>query len=823
MSLRGAELPRNNQCSALSVVLMYWDNFAADLRLVFRQIARSPRFSIVCILVLALGLGGATAAFSVLYDVVLRPLPFPHSDLLVIVHTRFPQLNAPRLGVGPPDYEDLRRQHDVFSNAGIFFYLDLSRTGSPHPEKVNAVAVTTSLFETLEVKPLIGRYFTAAEQQPGGPHAVILSDAYWRAAFGQDRHILQKSIHLNGEVYPIVGVMPPSFQVPNDVTQMWVPVVFKPEQLLPAARSNVFLRMYARLAPGITFEQASKWLDQFSRDAAIRNRADYPINLQGWKYFMLPMSQESREAMRSWTWILFASVMLLFLIICLNVGGLFLLRATERSFEISVRIALGARRIRIARQMLLEILTIAMIGSAIGAFLAHAAVSLLSTAGQFGTLSLSLPAFLFGFGMILLTAIACSAYPIYAMARIDPAAVISAGGHQHTASSGKQRFRQAIVTVQVGVSMILLITGGLLLHSFVYLIQTPLGFDAHNVTTMQISLPPARYVSGSSRNNFYRAVLEQVNHIPGVESVSACTLLPFGYGENIQSFQIAGRKTAANQFADVSNVLPHFFRTLRIPLLEGRYFGPADREGSQPVTIINQAFARRYFASENPLGQQIDIMNGPRFTVIGVAGNIKIAGLDDVASPMLYFSANQIPVTDLSLVIRTSGPIAGLPEAVQDVVAKIDPEQPVYDIASLQSRVDHSLATRKFVIALLATFAVTGTGLAALGLYGLLSYSVATRKREFGIRAAVGATQRDIVILVFKGGFLLLCIGIATGGLGAIAASRYISGQLYGVQASDPLTWLLVIAVLGASGAIACVAPALRASRLNTLSLLKQE
>jgi predicted permease len=484
--------------------------------------------------------------------------------------------------------------------------------------------------------------------------------------------------------------------------------------------------------------------------------------------------------------------------------------------------ALGAGRMRIARQLWMEVLAITAGAGAAGFFLAQAAVSLLSKASQFGVLHLSFPVFVFGIAMILLTAVACSAYPIFVINRIDPAAAMNAGGRQHTATGRKQRFRQAIVMVQVAVSTVLLVLGGLLVHSFARLLDAPLGFDARNVMTMQISLPPARYTSGSSRSNFYRAVLERVNRIPGVESASACTLLPFGYGENIQSFQIAGKKTEANRFADVSNVLPDFFRTLRIPLLEGRPFGPADREGSQPVTIINEAFARRYFASENPLWKQIDIMHGPRFTVIGVAGNIKISGLDDVDEPMLYFSANQIPSTDLSLVIRSSGLVTRLPETVQDIVAQIDPDQPVYDIATLQSRIDHSLATRKFVISLLAIFAVTGTGLAALGLYGLLSYSVAIRKREFGIRAAVGATQRDIVFLILKRGALLLLAGTGLGTLGAIAATRYISGQLYGVQGSDPLTWALVIAVLAVLGAIACVAPALRASRMNTLALLAE-
>ena len=661
----------------------------------------------------------------------------------------------PKLGVSPPDYYDLGQYRRLFSNAGVFFYLDLSRTGVQHAQKVNAVAATGSLFQTLGVKPAFGRYFTPVEHEPGGPHAVLLSDAYWRTAFGQDRQVVGKNIQLNGESYSVVGVMPSSFSFPNKVTQMWVPAGFKPAQLVGSARQNIFLHMYARLAPGITFAEASKRLDQISRDAAVGHRGDYTVDITGWKYFIVPLSSDGSESLRSWTWVFFASVMLLFAIVCLNTGSLLLLRSTERAFETSVRLALGAGWLRVVRQSLAEVAVICFLGGAAGLLIALAAMRFLSRSEQFGDLHFAAPVFAFGAALTVLTAAVCAVYPIWAVARSNPSDALNTGGHQRTGSRGKQYWRRALVTVQVAASTVLLAMGGLLLHSYAQLLQTPLGFDAERVMTMQISLPALRYPSESSRRIFYDTVRNEIRRVPGVTDASACTLLPFGYGESVQPFQIAGQpRTAAPQFADVNSVLPGFFHTLRIPLLAGRYLDERDRQGSEPAILIDRNLARQYFAGKNPLGQQIELSAGHRFSVVGVVGNIKVAGLDIANRPMIYFSAVQTPVTDMSVIVKTSRAMDRLPEIVQDIVAKVDSGQPVYDIAPLATRVDQSLSTRRFVVLLLISFAVTGTAITAIGLYGLLSYSVVIRRREFGIRAAVGAKPGDLAALVFRHGIL---------------------------------------------------------------------
>lgn len=754
--------------------------------------------------------------FSALYSVVLRPLPYPDPDALVAVHSQFPRLQMPKLGVSPPDYRDLGQYRRLFGDAGAFFYLDLSRTGVAHPRKVNAVAATASLFETLGVKPAFGRYFTSVE------HAVLLSDAYWRAAFGGDRQIAGKTIQLNGESYAVVGVMPPSFRFPNSVTQMWVPAMFEARQLVGAGRQNVFLHMYARLSPGITFAEASQQLDRISREAAARNRGDYTVDISGWKYFIVPLSHEDNQSLRSWTWVLFASVMLLFAIMCLNVGSLFLLRSTERAFDISIRLALGASWLRAVRQSLAEVCVVCMFGGTAGLLIALAAVRFLSHSGQFGDLHFAAPVFTFGAVMTALATAFCAMYPIRAVARGNPSDALNTGGHQQTGSRATQYRRRMLVTMQVAASTVLLVVGGLLLESYVRLVQTPLGFDAERVTTMQISLPALRYPSESSRRLLYDTVLREVRRIPNVTDASACTLLPFGYGESVQPFRIAGQPgTTAPQFADVNRVLPDFFHTLRIPLLAGRYLDERDRLGSEPAALIDQNLARHYFAGKNPVGRQIELW-GRLFSVMGVVGNIKVAGLDVTSRPMLYFSAVQMPVTDMSVLVKTSSAMDRLPAIVQDIVAKVDADQPVYDIATLQSRIDRSLSTRRFVVQLLISFAAVGTAITAIGLYGLLSYSVVLRQREFGIRAAVGARPRDLAVLVFKHGILLVLIGAVAGSLTAVSAARYVASELYGVRVSDPITWASIALVLAITAGLACVSPSWRAARTNALALLKQ-
>jgi predicted permease len=782
-----------------------------DLTYALRQMRRKPTFAAVVILTLALGLGASTAVFSELYSAVLKPLPYRAPDQLVVVHNRFPQLHLARLGTSPFDYLDLREQRGLFSDVGLYYFLDLNHTGVERPQKVNAVAMTSSLFRTLDVKPLIGRVFTPEEERFNGPHAVILSEPYWRSAFGGDRQILQRSMQLNGEEYRIAGVMPKSFRFPNDVTQMWTPVAFQPKEL--ASRANpgyYYLRMVARLSRGLSVEQAATRIDQLSRSMAAHHDGS-PRERVGWQFFLLPMARDDDGSVRRWMTMLFAAVTGLLILVCSNVAGLLLVRSAERQFDFSLRMALGAGRWRIARQALTEVLLLALGGGAAGLLIAKAGLRALAQYGPpAGRAEMVSAVFWFGAGLTLATGIACGVYPAWTATRAG------------SASPTKRRWQQALIVAQVGVATTLLLSGGLLLRSFLRLIEAPLGFNARNVLTMEIDLPPLRYPTPESRASFYDQVLQRTKQIPSVESAAGCSLLPFGYGENVSTFEIAGRpKPSVNWYANMNNVSADYLTTMEIPLLRGRFFSNDETGDSQPIAVIDETLAKRYFAGQDPIGQNLKIgqrLNTPLATyrIVGVVGSVKTTALDVEGPPTIYFGSRAG-----TLVIRSNLPMGALTNDVQRIVTQIDKDQPVHEVSLLETYVNRSLKTRRFVVFLVTLFGAAGIVLAALGLYGLLSYSIAVRRREIGIRMAIGATGRSIAGLICFSGLRLVIAGAALGCAGAFVAHRYIASQLYGVGFYDRVTWLAVASGVALAGVLACVLPAWQAARTNPMESLR--
>jgi len=766
--------------------------------------------------VLAFGLAAATAVFSVLYSTILRPLPYPEPDRLVAVHNRFP--NLPRLGTSPLDYVELREHRELFSNAGAYYFVDLTRTGIERPVKVNAIAVTSSLFATLGVQPLFGRTFTADEERPLGPHAVILSEGYWRDQFAADPQILARTLQLDGELYQIAGVMPQSFAFPNDVTEMWVPLAFKQNQL---THQTVFLRMDARLAPGMTLDQASARIAELSEQSS-RDHPDARRSTgAGWTMFISPLARDDDGTLRRWITILFAAVMCLLLIVCSNVAGLLLVRSSERQFELSVRVALGASRLRMVRQILTEILLLSAGGGAVGLLLSRAAVALLSEYGPVGKLHLEAPVFWFGAAMSLVTGVVCGLYPAWSATRIPAADSLKAGGHQRTAS--KRTWQQGLIVAQVALATTLLLSGGLLVQSLIRLLSVPLGFEPKNVLSIQIALPSSRYTTPEARGRFLKDLLEQAARIPGIENVSGCSLLPFGYGENVNTFEILGHpKPPSPPFALINNVLPGYFETLRIPLLRGRYFAEQDRPGSEPVALIDETLAKQFSGGVDPIGQQLKMPWGS-FTIAGIVGGIKNNALDIENRPAIYFSAQQTPTSGTTLVIRSQLPVNTITDNIQRIVTRIDPDEPVYDIMPLQTFVNRSVKTRRFVASLTSVFASAGIGLAALGLFGLLSYMIALRRREIGIRIAVGASRRAIAFLVCRGGMPLVLAGTVLGAMAAAGAHRLIASQLYGTRFEDAWTWVAVLAIVTVTGFLACAGPAWRAARVDPTKALRAE
>ncbi|MGB6942563.1 MAG: ABC transporter permease [Bryobacteraceae bacterium] len=786
-----------------------------DLKCGVSQMLRNPAFAAVMILTLALGLGATTAVFSELYATVLRPLPYRAPEQLVVVHNQFSQ-SLQRLPTSAFDYLDLREHHELFSDIGLYYFLDLNHTGVERPEKVNAVAVTASLFRTLDVKPLIGRVFAPDEERYNGPHAVILSEQYWRSALAGDRQILRRSMQMNGEEYRIVGVMPGSFQFPNDVTQMWTPVTLRPKELASRADAGYYLRMVARLAPSLNVEQAAARIGELSRQMALQHDGS-PRERVGWHLFLLPMARDDDGSVRRWMAMLFASVTGLLILVCANVAGLLLVRATERQFDFAVRMALGASRFRIARQALAEVLLLAIAGGAAGLLIAQVALRALTRYGPPAARpELNAPVFWFGAGLTLATGIACALYPAWTATRVAAIESLNEAGHQRTAGAGKRRWQQALIVAQVGIATTLLVSGGLLLRSFLRLLETPLGFNPRHVLTMEISLPPLRYPTPESHARFFGQVLDRVKRIPGVQAASACSLLPFGYGENVNTYEIVGRpKPRVNAYAEINNVWPDYLKTMEIPLLRGRFLTDRDMFASHGAAVIDETLAKRSFGDENPIGRYLK-MPWATYEIVGVVGSVKQSAVDVEAAPTVYFAYPSDP-----LVIRSSLPMGVLTNDVQQIVTQMDKDQPVHEVSMLETYVNHSLKTRRFVVFLVTLFGAAGTLLSAIGVYGLLSYSIAVRRRELGIRMAIGATGRAIAALVCFGGIRLVIAGAALGCLGAFVAHRYIASQLYGVGFGDPIAWLAAGLGIVLAGVLACALPAWRAARMNPAESLR--
>jgi predicted permease len=615
-----------------------------------RYWTRRPGTAAIAILTLTLGLAAATTVFAALWSVVLRPLPYRDSNRLVAIHARLAEVPLARLNPSPLDFSELSAHHDLFSDMGAYQFMDYTRTGIERAEKVNAIAVTRSLLDVLDVKPVLGRLF-----QPDETPSVVISERYWESDFGRDPAILSRTLQLDGKAYPVIGVMPSWFAFPNDVTQMWVPLTFRPAQLLDG--KNYHLRTLARLRPGLEFAQASKEIETLSREIARTAPPDLPRSRPGWTLFLAPMGADDDGSRRRWIDILFAVAMFLWAIVCWNFASLLLVRWTDQKFEIAVRRTLGAARGSLVWQVLREAFVLAGVAGTGGVLLAQAGVWLISHYGSAGKVRMDSEAYWFCAGLSLLTAILAGLYPALSVTRELASEDLREAGHQRTSAKGTRRWQQGLIVTQVATATVMLVAGGLFTRSLIALLRVPLGFDAHNVTTIQISLPRGRYKDPSQLKHFWEAALGQIRALPGVTSVSGCSLLPFGYGENINVFSIEGKpKPKVEPFADINYVVPDYFATMRISLLSGRYLNAQDSEKPSPVIVIDDTLARKFFPGENPVGRRVGMPWG-LFEVVGVVGSVKNSAVDLESAPEIYFPA--APGLGSTMVIRTERPSPG--------------------------------------------------------------------------------------------------------------------------------------------------------------------
>jgi putative ABC transport system permease protein len=796
-----------------------------DFRFALRQLLKSPGFSVVAVLTLALAIGANTAIFSAVDAVLLHPLSYPHPGRLVVARENLLRYGLTNLEPTAPEMMDIRRLATSFSQVGAARGVDATLTGSGQPEDLEALRVTASVFPMLGATPVAGNLFTGDDEQLGRDHVAIISEGLWTRRFGADPSIVGKNIQINREPYRVAGVVRQSRSYPLNA-DIWMPLAFTREELAPGSSGRHDVDVIGRLKPGITIERAR---DEFRGIAARMGELypdQYPSSL-GFSIDLERLAQRQAGDLRMPLLVLIAAVGALMLIACANVSNLVLARAMLRRREISIRVTLGAARGRIIRQLLTESLLLAAIGGTAGVLLAMYALRLYANLGPQNLIHGIQPGInMWVMGFSLLLSVGASVLfgfaPAVDTSRVELSEASKEGARG--SSAGRRWLRESMVAGEVAVSLILLIGAGLLLRSFVRLERTSPGFSSENVLTAQVSLPVTDYREPAQRAAFARSLLDRVRSLPGVRSASAATSIPYGGGPE-GPLEIVGHPWNPNapaQLAMQTRASPGYFQTLRIPILRGLDIRPSDEQGSPPVAVVDETVAK-FFPNLDLVGMQVRLAI-PRsiFTIVGIAGPTKSRDLSGPPTPRIYYSGPQVPGNLVALMIKTAGDPTQLISAVRHETATLDSNLPV-SFKPMDQWVADSLARQRFSIQLMAAFAAIAALLAAIGIYGVLAYLVDQRRRELGIRMALGAHPGEILALVLRQGSVPVAAGLIAGMSGAFGLRRLLRSLLYEVSATDPLVFAAVSLGLILVSLVAMSIPAQRATRVDPLEALRQE
>jgi predicted permease len=801
-----------------------------------RQLRKNPTFALTTILTLALGIGATTAIFSLVYAVMLKPLPFPESDQLVWLSQEDHSTGAaiPE-SLSYPDYFDWRAQSRTFSGLASYTGGNVTLTGMGIAQHLNSATVSSNFFQLLGAAPTLGRDFRWEEEKPGH-RGVMLSYALWESRFGSNPQVVGQPVILNGQQYTVAGVMPRSFNFPLDQpsVDLWTSLAATAEGESPmtAQRGADTLEVIGRLRPNATLEQAKAELDVIARNLA----KQYPDSNKWYTTALVkPEFEHLVGDTRPGLQTLFGAVVLVLLIACVNVAGLLLTRGTQRSAEVALRGVLGASRMEIVRQMLVESLTLSLLGGLAGIALATAILQgavrfLPETLPRLNEVSLNGPALAFAVGLSLLTGLLFGVLPAVRVSRLDPAVALREGTRTVTGGRKQHRLQTWMVVAETALSLVLLVGAGLLIRSFVRVLHVDPGFDPHRVFTARISLPDNEYPH-DPKIQFIDQLIPRLALLPGVKSASAGWPMPMSGNSASISFTVEGHPVAKQDHPSeaVGLALPGYFETMRIPLIAGRAFATQDGPKGPPVAIVNQAFAKKYFAGVNPVGKHMTAdlgdgtMNRPVREIIGVVGNIKRLGLTAESDPEYYLPWSQAVFTTPYLCIRTVGNPKDLEKAVSATIAQMNTSVPIYQVHDLEFYIARSTAQPRFQTLLLTSFATMALLLAAVGLYGVLTYIVQQRSMELALRLAVGAQPGEVLGLVLRRGMTLAAIGVVVGlGISAFV-SRFIATLLYGVKPFDPLTFAGVSLLLLLVALAASIAPAYRAAQADPMITLRNQ
>jgi putative ABC transport system permease protein len=808
-----------------------------DVRYGFRMLRKSPGFCVLVIFTLALGIGANTAIFSLVEAVLLRPLPYPHSSRLVDLWARSDIFDFPNLGVSLPDLADIRAQSRSFEHLAVYNYAQVDLTGQGRPQELDAAQVSPDFFPMLGIAPLYGRTFVPSDARPGNDQKAILSASLWRTRFGADPHAIGRGILLNGATYTIIGIMPPEFAFPAGVN-LWIPFVPTPAEL--AARGSHGYPVVGRLLPGSSIREAQVELNTIATRLAVA----YPQTDKGWGFSLRSAKSDLVNNTSTPLLVLFAAVGLVLLIVCANVGSLYLARAWARAHEMAIRAALGASRGRLIRQLLIEGLLLALAGGAAGLLLAAWALDglrplILLNTPRLENLTIDGHVLWFTLAASLATGLLFGLVPAFLFSRKHLIAAIREAGAGRGASSAgprQSRLRQLFVVMELSLAVVLVIGAGLAIRSFARLSASPLGFRPDRVLTMELDVPSYQFKTPAQFVSYTDQVLERIRRSPGVEGASASISLPLGSFRGETEFRLPDRPAnpdAQGFMAGWNHVTPGYFQTLGIPVIAGRDFNENDRTGSEPVVIVNQALALRYFGNRSPIGQRISTHHDKEHRqiwseIVGEVANVRDVSPSQGPAPFIYepYAQNQAEgdaIPQIMLLVRTRTEPIALGRTIEDGIWSVDKDQPVTNLKAMTELVATSYAEPRSQSLLLSLFGGLGLVLALVGIYGVISYSVGQRTREIGVRMALGAQAKDVLSIVLAQGTKLVLAGVGIGLAASFAATRLMRGLLYGITATDPLTFAAVSVLLVLAGLAACYIPARRATRVDPMSALRNE
>lgn len=818
-----------------------------DIKYALRMLRNSPAFAAIAVLTLAIGIGANAAIFSVVDAVLLRPLPFNHPEQLVAVKDDLPGLSLADIGMSQPELDDLQNRSGIFDQISAVWPINANVTGAEKPERIEAQAVSFNYFMLLGAQAELGRVIQPGDRQLGFAEAAVISDSLWRRMFGADPGVIGRPIRLDSDLYRIVGVAPPGFRHPGATLEhdvdVWIAAGFvaAPFTVPPSRAIRMIPGGIGRLKPGLTVAQAQAQLDAYTAQLRAQYAADYPERAR-WMIRLVPLQKEVVGNANVMLIVLLGSVSLVLLIACVNIASLLLARSSSRYREIAVRRALGASRGRLIRQTLTESIVLSLAGGILGLLLNSWLTGLLlrmvpSNLPRAAEVATDSRVLLFALGLSILTGVFFGLAPAAQLS--DPRLVenLKEGTRGSGIGSRQNRFLSALVVSEFALSLVMLVGAGLLLRSFWNLLDVQPGFSSSHVVIARVWLPVPNdpksdpYRPLEKRAAFVREALRRVTALTGVEEAAVgSNSLPLLTHRNEGTFAIEGRPAENGDAlsAEFATVTPEFFRVLGTPLIRGRFFTDSDNTAGQPVVLIDQTAAERFWPNEDPVGKRISpgYLQGPKpqwLTIAGVVGKTKTNGLDEPYEPHLYFSELQFPGYALDVYIRTQAMPESLEEPIRREVQAVDPNLPVFGVRTLNSVVSESLASRRFAMRLLVFFAATALLLAGVGIYGVMAYFVSQRTREIGIRVALGAAPRHISRLILGRGMALTAAGIFLGVIGAAALTRFLATLIFGVAPMDPLTFVLGALVLGGVSLAACYIPARRAMRVDPMVALRYE